>query len=134
MKITSIEPQKRKDRFNIFLEGEFAFGLFRDSIYNFGLRVNDELIDDKIKEICEYDEINYGKRIAYRFLNYKSRAEYEVIKKLREKKISEANIIKIIAIIKDLGFINDENFTKMYVETKINLKPQGKKVLKLKLS
>jgi regulatory protein len=50
MKITRIEKQiKFKNRYNIFLDGEFAFGLYDDTILKFGLRTNDELSDEIIR-------------------------------------------------------------------------------------
>ena len=62
MIITSIEEQKKKGRFNIFLDGEFAFGLYKETIYDFGLRVKDNLTEEKVRELKSYDEINFGKK------------------------------------------------------------------------
>jgi len=133
-RITSIEPQKRKGRFNIFLDGEFAFGADKETIYNFGLRKNDDITEDKINEIIEYDEFNFSKKIAYNFLNYKSRTEKEIKKKLKEKKISEKSIDKVIAILKNLKFIDDTRYAKLYVEEKLTNNPKGKRVISMKLA
>ena len=133
-RITSIEPQKRKGRFNIFLDGEFAFGADKETIYNFGLRKNDDITKDKINEIIEYDEFNFSKKIAYNFLNYKSRTEKEIKKKLKEKKISEKSIDKVIAILKNLKFIDDTRYAKLYVEEKLTNNPKGKRVISMKLA
>ena len=96
MKITAIEKQKKEGRYNIYLDGEFAFGLYKESIFDFGLRVNDELDENKITEIRECDETGFGKKVAYGFLNFKQRTEKEVRKKLKEKKISPKSTDKII--------------------------------------
>lgn len=134
MKITSIEKQKKEGRFNIFLDGEFAFGLYKETIYEFGLRVNDELDSKKAEEIRTRDEIGFAKRVAYRFLNYKQRSEKEVRKKLKEKKISDKTIELVISSLKDLNYLNDENYAKLYLQSKILRKPEGKRVLKMKLA
>lgn len=133
-KITSIEPQKRKGRYNIFLDEEFAFGADKETIYTFGLRKNDELTEDKINEIKDYDEFNFGKKIALYYLNYKSRTEKEIKKKLKEKKISEKSIDKIITILKDLKYIDDNQFAKLYLEDKLANNPKGKRVIAMKLA
>lgn len=133
MKITSIEKQKKEGRFNIFLDGEFAFGLYKETIYEFGLRVNDEMTPKQAEEIKTRDEIGFGKRVAYRFLNYKQRSEKEVRKKLNEKKLSESSIDIVISSLKDLKYINDESYAKSYIQSKILRKPEGKRVLKMKL-
>lgn len=133
-KITSIEPQKRKGRYNIYLDGEFAFGADKETIYTFGLRKNDELIESKINEIKEYDEFNFGKKIAFRFLNYKPRTEKETIKKLKENKISEKSVEKVIIALKNLKYLDDEHFAQMYLEEKLTNNPKGKRLIAIKLA
>lgn len=134
MIITSIEEQKRKGRFNIFLDGEFAFGLYKETIYDFGLRVKDDLTEEKIKEIISYDEINFGKKAAIRFLNYKQRTEKEVHRKLKSHKLSDESINKIMLFLKDFKFVNDENYAKLFVESKKLLKPEGRRTVRMKLA
>ena len=133
-KITNIEQQKKEGRYNIFLDGEFAFGAYKETIYNFGLRVNDELDEKKISEIKSYDEINFGKKVAYRFLNYKPRSEKEVITKLKEKKISQKSINDIIRSLKSLNYLDDRQYAKMYIEEKLLRKPEGRRLLEIKLN
>jgi regulatory protein len=134
-RITSIEPQKKiKSRFNVFLDGEFAFGADKETIYDFGLRNNDDLTEEKIKEITDYDELNFGKKIAFSFLNYKPRTEKEIRKKLKEKKISETSIEKVIVILKNLKYLDDSKYARMYLEEKLAHNPKGKRVIAMKLA
>jgi regulatory protein len=134
-RITEIEPQKkRRGRFNIFLNDEFAFGLDKETIYTFGLRKNDELTEEKIKEITDYDEFNFGKKIAFSFLNYKPRTEKELRRKLKEKKISEKNSDRVILTLKDLKYLDDNQYAKMYLEEKLANNPKGKRVIAMKLA
>jgi regulatory protein len=132
--ITSIEEQKKKGRFNIFLDGEYAFGLYRETIYHFGLRTKDELDEKRAEELKSYDEINFGKKVAYRFLNFKPRSEKEVKSKLKSHKLSDESIDKIIDSLKEFKFINDEQYAKMYIESKVSLKPEGRRSLKIRLA
>lgn len=134
MTITSIEEQKKKGRYNIFLDGEYAFGLYKETIYHFGLRTKDELDDKKIEELKSYDEINFGKKVAYRFLNFKPRSEKEVRTKLKGHKLSDESIDKILDSLKEFKFINDEQYAKMYIESRVSLKPEGRRSLKIKLA
>ena len=134
MIITSIEEQKKKGRYNIFLDGEYAFGLYKETIYHFGLRSKDELNDKKIEELKSYDEINFGKKVAYRFLNFKPRSEKEVRTKLKGHKLSDESIDKILDSLKEFKFVNDEQYAKMYIESRVSLKPEGRRSLKIKLA
>ena len=95
MKISKIQKQKKENRYNIFLDEEFAFGIYKDTVLKFGLRTKDELSEEKINEIKNYDEYFAGKRIALRFLSYRQRSEREVRDKLKSKRISKNNIDKI---------------------------------------
>ena len=52
MQITKIEVQKKKqNRFNIYLNNEFAFGVDEDTLLKFGLTKGTELTQDTIREI-----------------------------------------------------------------------------------
>ena len=133
-KITKIEKQKKEGRYNIFLDGEFAFGLYKETIFHYGLRTKDSLEENRINEIRDFDEYNFGKKVAYCFLNYKQRSEKEVRKKLTEKKISPHNSEKIIESLKELKFIDDRNYAKLYLEDKLTHKPEGKRKLTIKLA
>jgi regulatory protein len=135
MVITKIEKQKKnKERYNISIDGDFAFGLYEDSLVKYGLRSGDELTAEKIKEMQEYDEFGYGKKVAYSFLAYKQRSKKELIKKLKLKKISDASIEKIVELLEKQKYLNDELFAGNFIEDKLNSRPIGKRLAKLKLS
>jgi len=132
--ITGIEKQKKEGRYNIYLDGDFAFGLYKETIYDYGLRVNDNLTETKINEIREKDEIGFGNKVAIKFLNYKSRSEKEVRRKLKEKKLSAVSIDKIISRLKEFKFLDDEQYAKMFVESKLIHNPKGRRALSIKLA
>jgi len=133
MKISKIEKQKKENRYSIFLDGEFEFGIYKDTVLKFGLRTKDELSEEKIDEIKDYDEYYAGKRIALRFLSYRQRSEREIRDKLRSKKISNSNIDKIITTLSELNLINDEQFAKLFLDSYLRKKPMGGRLISIKL-
>ena len=133
MKISKIQKQKKENRYNIFLDEEYAFGIYKDTVLKFGLRTKDELSEDKINEIKNYDEYFAGKRIALRFLSYRQRSEKEVRDKLKSKRISTVNVDKIITTLSKLNFINDEQFAKLFLESFLIKKPMGRRLISMKL-
>jgi regulatory protein len=133
MKITSIEKQKKKGRYNLFLEGEFAFGIYEDTLVKFALRKNDDLTEEKITEIKDYDEYNYGKKVAYDFLYYRQRSEKELRTKLKQKNISRKNSDKVIEFFISHKFLNDEEFARSFTAQELMKKPSGKRLLYRKL-
>lgn len=133
MTVTSIEKQKKKGRYNVFLDGEFVFGIYEDTLVKFQLRKNDELTEEKIIEIRDYDEFNYGKKVGYDFLYYRQRSEKELRTKLAQKKISGKNSDKIIEFFISHKFLNDEEFARSFVANELLKKPSGKRMIYRKL-
>lgn len=134
MIITKIEQQlKHAERYNIYIDGEFVLGVYDDTLLKFQLRKGDEINSGKLAEIREYDEYNYGKNIAYKFLSYKPRSIKEVKNKLTYKKISKPSVEKIIEHLKKYQFLNDEAYAKMYLEQKVNSKGMGKSMVQFKM-
>ena len=135
MRITKIEKQKKNvSRYSIYLEGEYSFGAYDDTLLKYGLRTGDELSDRKVKEIKNFDEFNYGKKVAYAYLSYKQRSRKEIEKKLKSKKLSDSSVVKIIEWLEELKYLNDEHYSKLFIENKTSKKPIGRVMLKRKLS
>lgn len=133
--ITKIEKQKKnKQRYNIFLDGEFAIGIDEDTLLRFGLLTGDEITKERLNEISEHDEVMVGKKIAYAYISYKQRSKSELVKKLKQKKISVPAIDKIVVLLENQKYLNDESYAKNYLESKINRKSIGRRLLEHKLS
>ena len=134
MLITLIEKQKkRRGRYSIFLDNEFGFGITDNTLLKFGLRKNEELTEEKIEEIKDYDEFDYAKKYSFDLLSRSPKSEKEIRTKLKQKKISESNIIKVVDALKELKFLDDTNYAKLFVESKLRNNPAGKVVIKNKL-
>ncbi|MBK9333351.1 MAG: RecX family transcriptional regulator [Ignavibacteria bacterium] len=130
MKISGIEKQKKeKQRCNIFIDGIFSTGLYEDTVVKFGLRSGDEISEKEFEKIREYDEFNYAKTSAYKFLSYRQRSKKEMVTKLKQKKLSEIAINKVIKLLEEQKYLNDENFADNFVKEKIRNKKVGKRTL-----
>lgn len=145
LRITSIEPQKKRtSRYNIFLDGKFAFGLSEQAIVESGLKKGKILTPDKIENILKKEEFSKLQDIAIHFLNYRPRSEKEIRDHLT-KKISQREGIKfheaqespligqIIAKLRRYKFINDLEFAKWFVESRIRSHQKGLRIINLEL-
>ena len=54
--ITSIKPQKNGKRVNIYLDGEYGFGLDLENFVKLGLKVEQEFTDEEIEKIIKKAE------------------------------------------------------------------------------
>lgn len=70
---------------------------------------------------------------ALRFLSYRPRSEKEITNFLKKKKVEPPIISKIIKKLKEQNFINDEEFTKWWIEQRTHFRPRGIRVIKLEL-
>jgi len=121
-KITGLKLQKRnKNRVNVYLDGEFAFGLSR--IVAAWLHTGQELSDEKIAELLSKDDVEIALQRALNFLSYRARSEKEVKQILSEaekqaksilnaaKKDAEAEAKEVL----DRGKKQSENLNKILV-------------------
>ena len=72
MQITKIEVQKKKqNRFNIYINDEFAFGVDEATLLKFALTKGTELTQDTIREIEQETQYQNAYQKALRFLIFR---------------------------------------------------------------
>lgn len=142
MKITSVEPQKKDPhRFNIFLDGEFAFGADEDLVVDRRLVVGKEINPDDMQILLEEAELGKLMERLYGLLGRRQRSEKEIkdyLKNLSFKRkvsgkgeISEVVVDSLIEKLKQKGLVNDLEFAKAWVESRS--KKKGSVALKSEL-
>lgn len=150
-KVTSVEPQKKNTkRFNIFLDGIFAFGADEDLVVEHRL-VPGKIIDQSILEKLLF-EAEVGKLMErmYGLFNIRQRSEKEIRDYLKnllfkrkithpsgggkeKEEISEQAVELLINKLKQKRLLNDEVFAKAWVEARRRSKNKGKIALKAEL-
>ena len=131
-KITALEIQKRNpNRVNVYLDGEFAFGLAR--IVAAWLRVNSELDDDKIGQLQAEDARERAIQQALLFLSYRARSESEIRQNLRKHEIPEAVIEHTLERLRQDGLANDNQFAQAWVENRGAFRPRSRRMMAMEL-
>jgi len=129
-KITSIEFQaKRKDRFSVFMDGEFAFGLHQNVLIKCGIAKGDELTQAQIDSIINLEENHAAKEKAMRLLAVRARSKKELRDRLKQTRFSSDTIDQILIELERIGLLNDAEFAKMFARSKMITKPMGKFLL-----
>ncbi len=144
-KITAISPQKKKsDRFNVFLDEKFAFGIEGETLLGHNLKVGKILSEEEISKIIKKEQGTKLLDLATNFLSYRPRSEKEVrdylIKKISTReniKFSEAResplIDQVISKLKKYKYLDDLEFAKWHVAARTGLRPKGRTIIKLEL-
>jgi regulatory protein len=131
--ITDIKPQKNKKRFNIYLDGKFAFGLSAEARLKAGLKIDQEISSQKVEELIKEDEFIKFYDRALKFLSYRPRSERELQDWFKKKKVGSETQKLIEKKLKHLNYLDDEEFTRWWIEQRTTFRPFGKRRLALEL-
>ncbi len=147
-KVTSVEPQKksasrRTTRFNVFLDGEFAFGADEDLIVNRRLVIGKIIAPEDMEKILFEAEAGKLMERMYRWFSIRQHSEKEVrdyfrVKSLESRvkgkeQISQLVIDAVIEVLKKKGMINDLEFARAWTEARRKSKQKGIRAIKAEL-
>lgn len=125
-KISSIEVQKRnKERFNIYINGEFSFGVSDSTLIRFALHKEQELTPDNVNDIYQSERQSSAYNIAIRYLSHRLRSEKEVRDKLAEEEVPIELIVTTIEKLKDINLVNDIIYGQSYTRTTALINRKG---------
>ena len=89
-KITRIEQQKKKkNRVNIYIDGDFYSGLYKDTVIKFHLYENKEITPSEIDQIKGFEDFAAAKEKAINYISYRERSKKEIEDYLKNKEIEE---------------------------------------------
>ncbi len=132
-KITDMQIQKNnKSRANVYIDGEFAFGLEMLTVMKLGLKIGREVSEEQLAQAVFDSE----KSVAFeRAVNYLSRC-MKTCKQMREyltgKGYSPDVVSNVVDRLKELKYLDDETYARLYVEQ--NSQSKGEYRLKQELS
>lgn len=144
MKITQVEPQKKNPhRFNVFLDGEFAFGADDDLVVNRRLVVGKIISPEDLQKILFEAEVGKLMEKMYRWFSLRQHSEKEVrdyfkIKNFESKiknkeEISQLAVDALVENLKRKGMVNDKEFAKAWVEVRRKSKQKGIRIIRQEL-
>ena len=115
-KITAISVQKKNpNRVNIYLDGEYAFGVAR--ITAAWLKNGDELSDEKISKLLAEDAREWAYQQALLYLSYRARSEKEIRQNLRKHEMPEEVIEETIERLRKAGLPTTMNLHRRGLKT-----------------
>lgn len=131
-KITALKAQKKNPhRVNVYLDGEFAFGLAR--IVAAWLNVGQELSNQKITELLEQDAEELAYQRALKLISYRPRSETEIRNNLLKHKVSDQVISSTLTRLREASLVDDRAFASAWVENRTEFRPRGKFALRYEL-
>ncbi|MDX1413030.1 MAG: RecX family transcriptional regulator [Candidatus Promineifilaceae bacterium] len=130
--ITAIKQQKRNsERFNVFLDGQFAFGLSADIAA--GLRLGQELSAAQIFNLQQDDETEKARIKALQLIGRRPRSVAEIERNLRKNRYDDQVIERVITRLNDTELLDDFAFASYWVEQRETFRPRSKLALRQEL-
>ena len=132
--VSAIEPQKKKkDRFNIYIDGEYAVSLGAETLVIHGIQAGETIGEAKLKSAVFDDHSKYAFDSAVSMLAMKMRTRLELHTKLLGKGIDEAAVSAALDKLAGYGYVDDDAYAKAYVENAVASANYGRKVIAFRL-
>ncbi len=124
--ITKLGVQKNDpERANVFLDGEFAFGVHQRLILKHGLHAGRTLSPEEEQQITLEDAAEKAYAAALHYVAHKPRTEGEVRQKLSEKEIADDAAEQAVDRLRRLGYLDDAKYAREYVRGRMANKGYG---------
>jgi len=133
--ITAIsKPKNSSEKFNIYLDGKFSFSLPNIVIVKMNLHEGSELSLEQAGNIIKESEFSLVLDKVLNFLSFRPRSSQEISDYLLKKNIGETTRKMVMEKLIALKLINDEEFTRWWIEQRTNARPTGKRLIGYELS
>lgn len=130
MKITDLKELDKK-RYRVYIDGEFAFVLYKGELKTYNIRVEHEVSDTSYKQIMEELLPKRAKLRAMNLLTARSYTESKLRAKLADGYYPDSIIDVAIDYVKKYGYIDDFQFAIDYITYHAN--DMNRKQMELKL-
>ncbi len=119
--ITAIQPQKRKkDRYNIYADGEYMASLGAEAVVRIGLKTGGSITQSELDNAVLKDNIQYAFDSAAALIAHSMRTRGELVERLREKGIAEAAIEPAMDKLASYGYVDDAAYAKEFVQSAVS--------------
>jgi regulatory protein len=132
--LTALSVQKSSpDRLSLFVDDQFAFGARREVVLRHGLKKGMEVTADQLRAVWRDEECYKARDKAAHYLSFRARSQKEMADYLAGKGYDEEVVANTIEWLLTYGYLNDEQFARQWVESRMRSKPRGKAMLRWEL-
>lgn len=131
--ITAIEQQRRRRRYNVYVDGEFALALEPETLAASKLAVGSTVAGARLMELAAADLRKRALDAALRLLAYRPRSEHELRTRLLRRGLPPDVIAAAIEKLREYGYVDDAAFARSWVESRNGGSPRGQYLLRREL-
>lgn len=123
--ITMIQAQKRPGRYNLYLDGAFAFGISESTLIQFRLAKDQQLEDSQVHAIQVAEIDATANTTALNYLSHQPRTKKELQTKLATEGFGPEVITPVLRRLTELGYLDDAAYAGMVVRDNLTLGDRG---------
>lgn len=120
MIITDVSPQKKKGRYNIFVNDEFYSGIDAEAIVKYGLKTGKEISKTDLENIVLESEERSAFEKIVNIISRQLYTKFELKQKLEKYGYNYEAISRAIKKAENYNYISDEQYAKSFIESKKN--------------
>jgi regulatory protein len=133
--VTDIKRQKRSDtRYSIYLDGVYVLSLSDLDLSNSGLRVGQEVSEERVQALQAQSHGNKAYALALRYVGIRPRSEREMREYLARKEVAPADAEAAIERLRGLSLIDDMAFAETWIRHRQSVSPRSRRRLEQELS
>ena len=118
MIITDINPQKRKGRYNLYVDGGFYSGIDAETIVKAGLKTGIEVSKERLEELVIESETRSAFEKLIGIISRQMYSKRDIYQKLLKYGYSDICIQRAIEKAGEYKYIDDKAYAKALVESK----------------
>lgn len=144
MIVSKIEYQKRDpNRVNLYIDGDFFCGISLDTLASENLYEGLDISEEVLDRLLQRDLKSRFLTRVTEYLSHSPKTEFQVYRYLKNLKFKKKNtwfkedinidwdklFDEIVGKLKEYKYIDDENFARTFVQSRMRNKPRGRSVL-----
>ncbi len=133
MRITAIEHQPRKRRYEVQIDFMLGLTLSPEVFATSGLRVGQEITLERATALEELQARHFAMSSAMRLLAYRPRSEKEMRAALQRKGVKAPLMAETMTRLKETRLLDDAEFARSYVDQRDRSSPRSKRLLRAEL-
>lgn len=131
--ITKISAQRRPGRYNLFLDGKYAFSASEKTVAEFVLLKGKVLTAAEVEKIKQFDQDAKASDLAAHYLSYEPRTVYEILQYLQKHGITNEAANSAVSELTELGYLDDKKYAALFIKNNLRVGKDGAKALARKL-
>ena len=94
-----------------------------------GCETGKDVACERLRNAVSESETRHAKAVAYRFLSERPRTVKEMTDRLAKEDLAAKSIEAIIADLTRSGYLDDEQFSRLWAESRANSRPKGRRAV-----